>query len=187
MCLVAQLMQRWLTGEDGPGMKEYHPKIQGFFTFLEKLQAKEGDPIYSIARIWLPFTVKPDFDRVSLGWKGASQVVLFVTLSATDRNYKKEDDVSVIQMSRAPTPAKSLHPPVSTGSSSKSTFVLNLIFYRFPQLPVPCSSISEIAHSSAPSITAIRIPFLINKVYMKSDVCRLFTVGKGRCHDTQTD
>ena len=40
---------------DGPMIKEYDIQVQYFFDFLEKLQAREGDPIYSIARISLPF------------------------------------------------------------------------------------------------------------------------------------
>ena len=96
MIPVLQSMQRWLTGAASPEIKEYHSKIQGFFTFLEKFQAKEGDPIYSTTQIALPFIVKPDFNRVVLRWKGTNQVVLFVPLSTPGLNYQKEDDMFVI-------------------------------------------------------------------------------------------
>ena len=32
---VPQLMQRWLTGQDGSEMKDYHPQVQGFYSFSE--------------------------------------------------------------------------------------------------------------------------------------------------------
>ena len=69
---------------------------------MENLQSREGDPIYSTARIGLPFSVKLDFERISLGWEGTKQIVLFVTLSEPDHNYKKDDDMLVVQVSCAP-------------------------------------------------------------------------------------
>ena len=53
MSSVPQLMRRWLTGQDGPEMKDYHLHVQGFYSFMEKFQSKEGDPIYSTAKIGL--------------------------------------------------------------------------------------------------------------------------------------
>ena len=64
----------------------YHPQVQGFFTFLEKFQVQEGDPIPSTAQISLPFVVKPDFERLLLSWEGTNQIVLFVALSAPSQN-----------------------------------------------------------------------------------------------------
>ncbi len=84
-----------------------------------KFLAKEGGPVYSIARNGLLFGVKTYFDLVLLECEGTSQVMLFVALSAPYRNYKKEEDVLVTKMSRKLTLANSLRPPVSTVSSSK--------------------------------------------------------------------
>ena len=99
-------------------MKDYHPQVQGLHSFLEKFQSKEGDPIYSTAKIGLPFLVKPDFEQILLGWEGTKQIVLFVTSSAPDRNYKKDDELLVVQVSRAPEfPDQSLAQVVSTISN----------------------------------------------------------------------
>ena len=102
MVSVPQLMQRWLSSQEEPEMKDYHPQVQGFYSFLENFQSKEGDPIYSTARIGLPFSMNPDFERILLGSEGTKQIVLFVTLGAPDHNYKKNDDMLIVQVFRAP-------------------------------------------------------------------------------------
>ena len=106
MTSASKLMRRRLTGEDGKEMKEYHPQLQGFSKFLEKYQAQEGDPIHSTAHIALPFIGKLDYELVLLGSDGTKQTVLFVTLSAPSSNYKKKDDLIVVQISRGPVPQK---------------------------------------------------------------------------------
>ena len=104
MTCVPKLMQRWLTGQGDAEIKVYHPKVQGFFNFLENFQVKEGDPIHSSAHITLQFTVKPDFERNILGWKGTKQIVLYLTLTASTWSYKDDEDVFVMQMTRGPVP-----------------------------------------------------------------------------------
>ena len=39
---------------------------------------KESDPMHSTVHIRLLFTVKPDFERIILGWEGRNQIVLLV-------------------------------------------------------------------------------------------------------------
>ena len=78
------------------------PTSTRLFQFFGKFQVKEGDSIHSTARIRLPFMVKPDFDRIILGWEGTKQIVLFLTLTAITRNYKKDEDVLVVQTIRGP-------------------------------------------------------------------------------------
>ena len=119
MTNVPKLMQRWISGEAGDPMIEYHPQIQGFYSFLEKFQPREGDLIYSSARIPLLFSVKPDFTRALSRWEGTSQIVLFVTLSAQDRNYKKEDDLLFVQISRTPLKSCTSVPANMSSVSSK--------------------------------------------------------------------
>lgn len=36
MTSVPKLMRRWISGEFGEPIMEYHPQIQGFYSFLEK-------------------------------------------------------------------------------------------------------------------------------------------------------
>ncbi len=52
--------------------------------------------------------MKPDFEQVLLGWEETRQIVFFVTLCAPERNFKKKDDPSVVQMSCTPTTSKSI-------------------------------------------------------------------------------
>ena len=41
MSSVPELMQRSLTGQDGPEMKDSHPKIQGFYSFVQNSNLKK--------------------------------------------------------------------------------------------------------------------------------------------------
>ena len=52
------------------------------------------------------FRVKPDFERIVLGWEGTNQIFLFLTLTAPTRNYKKDEYVFVVQMTIGPVPQK---------------------------------------------------------------------------------
>ncbi len=90
----------WLAGDGVPKIEEYHPQVQGFFDFLEHFPSRQSDKIESFARIPLPFAVKPDFERHVLGWDGTAQIVLFVTLSAPERNFTPNDDKIVVKKVR---------------------------------------------------------------------------------------
>ncbi len=59
---------------------------------MEQFQERQTDKIESYARVPLPFAMKPDFERHVLGWEGTAQIVLFVTLSAPERNFNPEND-----------------------------------------------------------------------------------------------
>ncbi len=80
---------------------------------------RKRDLVYSTARIFLPIAVKPDFERVLLGWEGPRQIVLFLTLCAPERNFKKEDDLLVVQMSRTHTNSKEIDVDVGSTISKK--------------------------------------------------------------------
>ena len=90
------------------------PKSSGFLQPFENFQNREGNRIYFTARISLPFHVKPDFERLLLGWECTNQIVLFVTLSAPDQHYKKDDGLIILHKSHAP-----LNPKPVKGTSCK--------------------------------------------------------------------
>ncbi len=94
---VSMPMEMWLEGDGVPKIEEYHPQVQGFYDFLEQFQERQTDKIESYARVPLPFAVKPDFERHVLGWEGTAQIVLFVTISAPERNFNPENDKLVVK------------------------------------------------------------------------------------------
>ncbi len=94
---VNMLMEMWLAGDSVPKIEEYHPQIQGFFDFLEHFQKRQSDKIESFARIPLLFAVKHDFELHVLGWNPTVQTVLFVTLSASERNVAPNGDKIVVK------------------------------------------------------------------------------------------
>lgn len=95
---VPMLMEMWLQGDGVPKIEDYHPQVQGFYDYLQQFQANQRDKVESFARLPLPFVVKPDFERHVLGWEGSSQIILFVTLSAPDRNFNPDDKKLVVKI-----------------------------------------------------------------------------------------
>ncbi len=73
---------------------------------MEKSEEKEGDPVYFTTRVAFRSQLKSGFERVLLGWEVTNQVILFYTLSAPDRNYKKEDEMLVVQISQVFAPPR---------------------------------------------------------------------------------
>lgn len=63
--------------------------------------------------------MKSDFTRALLGWESTEQIVIFVTLSAPDRNYKKEEESLVVQISRMPQKSITSVPPNMSYVSNK--------------------------------------------------------------------
>lgn len=111
---VLKLNAVFLQGDGVDRIEDYHPQIVGFYDFLEQFQRKEGDAVESVAKIPLPFFVKPDFHKRLMAWEGTSEKVLYVTLFAPDRHFVLEEDVLAIKTVRYA--RKGDHTSVSTVS-----------------------------------------------------------------------
>lgn len=78
---------------------KYHPHILSFRGFLGRLRSKSTDTITSVYNIKLPFKVKEELsvgqdNTKYLRWIGSTEIILYVTLHAPDRDFVQAPESS---------------------------------------------------------------------------------------------
>lgn len=85
---VPKRVQWWISAEAWDPMVEYHPKYKAFIAFWKSFSLMRG-PILFICRDYTSFPRQFSCYRSFVRVRSTSEIVLFVSLYAPDRNYKK--------------------------------------------------------------------------------------------------